>query len=94
MDNKQQQAFDFINDLEVVYQEEVDQFGELRELLSKLEDSILMLPFLGLYPNFEDIMRDKMIMYRAQFRAFTALQAYLRENVMRKPERDEQDGQA
>ena len=91
MNNKQQKALDYINDLEVTYQEEVDQFSELRKLLSELEDSILILPFLGLYPNFEDIMRDKMIMYRAQFQALVALQTYLRENVMRKTERSEQD---
>ena len=85
MDDKKeikQKALDYIEELEVYYLPIEEQFEELKTLLSNLEDSIVILPVLGITETYESIMRDKMTIYEAQIKAFRALYAYLHEHVI------------
>lgn len=85
MDDKKeikQKALDYIEELEVYYLPIEEQFEELKTLLSNLEDSIVILPVLGITETFESVMRDKMVMYEAQISAFRALYAYLQEHII------------
>lgn len=77
-----QKALEYIEELEVYYLPLEEQFDELRSLLSDLEDSIVILPVLGITETYESIMHDKMVMYEAQIKAFRALYAYLHEHVI------------
>lgn len=77
-----QKALEYIDELEVFYIPLEEQFAELKSLLSDLEDSICILPILGITETYESIMRDKMIMYEAQIKAFRALYAYLHQHVI------------
>lgn len=85
MDKKEQlrqKALEYIDELEVFYIPLEEQFAELKSLLSDLEDSICILPVLGITETYESIMRDKMTIYEAQIKAFRALYAYLHEHVI------------
>ena len=85
MDDKKeikQKALDYIEELEVYYLPIEEQFEELKTLLSNLEDSIVILPVLGITETYESIMRDKMTIYEAQIKAFRALYAYLQEHII------------
>lgn len=82
MDSRQEEALHILNGMEVVYDDKLDPSAELREVLSNLEDAIMMLPFLGLHSDFDNMMRDKMTIYRRQIASYRALHKYLREHVM------------
>lgn len=84
MDTKQvkDQALADLEDRQVEYMLVESQFAELKTLLSDLEDSIVMLPCLGLTQDYLSIMRDKMVMYEAQIIAFRALYKYLVEHII------------
>lgn len=77
-----QKALEHMEGLEVYYLPLEEQFEELRNLLSDLEDSIIILPLLGITQTYESIMEDKMIMYEAQIQAFRALYRYLNQHVI------------
>ena len=77
-----QEALEYMEELEVYYLPIEEQFDELQTLLSNLEDSIVILPALGITETYESIMRDKMVMYEAQIQAFRALYAYLHQHVV------------
>lgn len=82
MQRREEQARREIEDLAVVYLPVQSKFDELKELLSNLEDSIVMLPILGITQDYDSIMRDKMIMYETQIDAFRALYSYLNQHVI------------
>lgn len=66
-----------IDDMGVKFQMPENKFQELRELLNNLESAIYCLPLLGIYSEFNQIMEDKMTMYRAQVKALTDLISFL-----------------
>lgn len=81
MDSRQEEALHILNSMEIVYDDEIDPLAELREMLSNLEDAIMILPFLGLHSDFDNMMRDKMDIYQKQIRAFYRLRNYLRDYI-------------
>lgn len=77
-----QLAMEEVESMEVVYMDVESEFQELKDLLSDLEDSIVILPLLGLNQEYSAIMKDKMAMYEAQIAAFRALYSYLHQKVI------------
>ena len=80
--NLKEKALADLNDRQVEYLLTESKFAELKALLSELEDSIVILPCLGITQSYSSIMKDKMVMYEAQIKAFRALYKYLVENII------------
>lgn len=78
---RMQAAMDDLASRYVEYLKIEDKDGELLAALHELEQSIIVLPVLGINPDYHQIMRDKNAIYDNQIKAFRKVESLITDRI-------------
>lgn len=78
---RMQAAMDDLASRYVEYLRIEDKDGELLAALHELEQSIIVLPVLGINPDYHQIMRDKNAIYDNQIKAFRKVESLITDRI-------------